>query len=156
MSQPRPRWTNSTSPGAAVLELPNDIAAIEKAVEQAVRRCGRARLDRRRLLFNFRVGLTEAISNAILYGNGEDPEKLVRVELRIRSGEVRARVTDEGGGFDPGAVPDPRLPENLAKPVGRGIFLMRALMDEVHFNASGNSVTLILRESPDGSRARGP
>lgn len=156
MSQARPRWTTSASAGAAVLELPNDIAAIEKAVDQAVHRCGHARLDQRRLLFNFRVGLTEAISNAILYGNGEDPKKRVRVELQIKSGEVRARVTDEGGGFDPAAVPDPRLPENLAKPVGRGIFLMRALMDEVHFNASGNSVTLILRRSVDGSRVGGP
>jgi len=138
------------NPRAAVLELPNDISAIETAVERAVHCCTSARLTRNRLMFNFRVGLTEALSNAILYGNGGDPQKRVRVELRVRSGEVRARVTDEGDGFDPDTVPDPRLPENIPRPDGRGIFLMRALMDEVHYNELGNSVTLVLRE---GTRA---
>ncbi|MYA42452.1 MAG: ATP-binding protein [Gemmatimonadetes bacterium] len=136
----------TVNPRAAVLELPNDISAIETAVERAVDCCTTARLARNRLMFNFRVGLTEALSNAILYGNGGDPQKRVRVELRVRSGEVRARVTDEGKGFDPDAVPDPRLPENIPRPDGRGIFLMRALMDEVHYNELGNSVTLVLRE----------
>ena len=134
------------NPRAAVLELPNDISAIETAVERAVDCCASARLARNRLMFNFRVGLTEALSNAILYGNGGDPQKRVRVELRVRSGEVRACVTDEGAGFDPETVPDPRLPENIPRPDGRGIFLMRALMDEVHYNELGNSVTLVLRE----------
>ena len=73
-------------------------------------------------------------------------KSVLRVELRVRSGEVRARVTDEGSGFDPDTVPDPRLPENIPRPDGRGIFLMRALMDEVHYNELGNSVTLVLRE----------
>ena len=134
------------TPRAAVLELPADISVIENAVERAVDCCASARLARNRLMFNFRVGLTEALSNAILYGNGGDPQKRVRVELRVRSGEVRARVTDEGHGFDPDTVPDPRLPENIPRPDGRGIFLMRALMDEVHYNELGNSVTLVLRE----------
>lgn len=138
------------NPRAAVLELPNDISAIETAVERAVHCCASARLARSRLMFNFRVGLTEALSNAILYGNGGDPRKRVWVELRVRSGEVRACVTDEGNGFDPDTVPDPRLPENIPRPDGRGIFLMRALMDEVHYNELGNSVTLVLRE---GTRA---
>ena len=135
-----------------ILELPNDIGAIEKAVDHAVECCAHARLDRRRLLFNFRVGLTEAISNAMLYGNRNDPGRRVRVELRILPGEVRACVADEGRGFDPDRVPDPRLPENIMRPDGRGVFLMRALMDEVHFNPEGNAVTLVLR-APAGDRA---
>ena len=132
--------------GRVILELPGDIAAIEEAVERAVEFCAPARLERDRLLFNFRVGLTEALSNAILFGGG-DRDRPVRVELRVRAGEVRARVRDQGGGFDPGTVPDPRLPENLARTNGRGIFLMRALMDEVHFNEAGNEVTLVLRDT---------
>ena len=131
-----------------VFELPNDIASIEGAVDHAVEHCAPAGLDRRRLLFNFRVGLTEAISNAILYGNSGDPDSRVRVELRAVPGEVRVRVSDQGDGFDPEAVPDPRLPENLILPNGRGVFLMRALMDEVRFNRGGNAVTLVLREPP--------
>ena len=130
-----------------ILDLPADIAAIEEAVERAVEYCAPARLDRDRLRFNFRVGLTEALSNAILFGGGGDRDRSVRVELRVGSGEVRARVSDRGGGFDPEAVPDPRLPENLAKPSGRGVFLMRALMDEVRFNEAGNEVTLVLRDT---------
>ena len=133
--------------GRVTIDIPGDIAAIEEAVEQAVECCAPARLGQDRLRFNFRVGLTEALSNAILFGGGDSGDRSVRVELRLRRGEVRARVSDGGGGFDPGTVPDPRLPENLAKPKGRGIFLMRALMDEVHFNTTGNEVILILRDS---------
>lgn len=136
-----------------ILDLPNEIGAIEKAVDQAVECCAHARLERRRLLFNFRVGLTEAISNAMLYGNENRRGRRVRVELQVRPGEVRARVADEGCGFDPDRVPDPRLPENIMRPDGRGVFLMRALMDEVHFNPDGNAVTLVLRDSGGGDRA---
>ena len=141
----------STGAGGAetlVFELPNDIAAIEGAVDHAVEHCAPAGIDRRRLLFNFRVGLTEAISNAILYGNSRDPDTRVRVELTAVPGEVRVRVSDQGDGFDPDAVPDPRLPENLLLPDGRGVFVMWALMDEVRFNRRGNAVTLVLREPP--------
>jgi serine/threonine-protein kinase RsbW len=92
------------------------------------------------------VGLTEALSNAMLYGNRQDPQKTVRVELRIRAGDLHVKVTDQGRGFDPASLPDPRTPENRLKAGGRGIFLMRQLMDEVRYNASGNSVTLVLRE----------
>ena len=141
-------------PDPVVLEVPGDLAAIEGVVDHAVEHCAPARLNRRRLLFNFRVGLTEAISNAILYGNSHDPDKRVLVELRAVPGEVVARVSDQGGGFDPEAVPDPRLPENLTLPDGRGVFLMRALMDEVRFNRAGNTVTLILREPPGAPPAR--
>ena len=128
-----------------IIDLPADIAAIEEVVERAVEYCAPAWPERDRLRFNFRVGLTEALSNAILFGGGGDRDRSVRVELRVGSGEVRARVSDRGGGFDPEAVPDPRLPENLAKPSGRGVFLMRALMDEVRFNEAGNEVTLVKR-----------
>ena len=131
---------------SVVLEVENDIAAIENAVEYFVRWCDASCRDRKRLLLNFRVGLTEALSNAMLYGNGDDPEKTVRVELRMVSGDLQVEVTDQGAGFDPAGLPDPRTPENLTKPGGRGIFLMRKLMDEVRFNATGNSVTLVLRE----------
>ena len=128
-----------------ILELPNDIRSIEHAVEYVMRHCSTCCNYARRFNLNFRVGLTEALSNAMLYGNASDPEKRVRVEVTIRVEEVAVRVTDQGVGFDPTTVPDPTLPDNLSKSGGRGIFLMRALMDEVRFNAQGNSVTLVLR-----------
>ena len=131
---------------SVVLELANDISAIEKAVDHFVQRLAASCRDRRRLLLNFRVGLTEALSNAMLYGNQEDPEKVVRVELWVEAGDLRIQVTDQGAGFDPARIEDPRTPKNLNKVGGRGIFIMRELMDEVHFNAAGNSITLVLRE----------
>ena len=133
-----------------VFDLPSDLGVIERAVDQAVECCAPARIEERLLLFNFRVGLTEAIANAVLYGNGRDPAKRVTVALEVLLGEVRATVSDEGGGFDPAALPDPRLPENLGRPDGRGVFVMRRLMDEVRFNAAGNQVTLVLRSDPGG------
>lgn len=138
-----------------VLELPSDLSSIEQAVEFVMRRCEPCRVDDRRLKLNFRVGLTEALANAMQYGNGYDPGKRVRVEVTVRSCSVMARITDEGRGFNPDGVPDPTLPTNLMKPGGRGLFLMRKLLDEVHYNARGNSVTLVLRFSlDDGSDSR--
>ena len=128
-----------------ILELPNDIRSIENAVEYVMRHCSTCCDYARRFNLNFRVGLTEALSNAMIYGNDGDPEKRVRVEVTVKVEEVAVRVTDQGVGFDPTSVPDPTLPDNITKTGGRGIFLMKALMDEVRFNDQGNSVTLVLR-----------
>ncbi len=132
-----------------VLELPNDLRTIEHAVEYVMQRCQKCEGHARRLRLNFRVGLTEALSNAMLYGNGHDPKKRVRVEVTIGSGAIVAKVTDEGHGFDPEKVPDPKAPQNITRPGGRGLFLMRKLLDEVSYNREGNSVTLVLRLGSD-------
>ena len=128
-----------------VLELPTDVRSIEHAVEYVVRRCQACEAEAHRLRLNFRVGLTEALSNAMMYGNGHDPTKRVLVEVSLAQGELKARITDQGSGFDPSSVPDPTSPENLVKAGGRGLFLMRQLLDEVSFNDRGNEVTLVLR-----------
>jgi serine/threonine-protein kinase RsbW len=138
-----------------VLELPNDLQAIERAVEELVARSREAGFicDHRRL--NLQVGVTEALSNAMLYGNGRDPRKRVRIEARITAESIIINVTDEGRGFDPAAVPDPTLPANLPRPGGRGLFLIRKLMDRVEFNDCGNSITMVLhRERPVLDRER--
>lgn len=132
-----------------VLELPTDIRSIEHAVEYVMQRCPSCASHSRRLRLNFRVGLTEALSNAMVYGNGHDPAKRVLVEVTLADGHIEARVTDQGGGFNPAAVPDPTRPENLTASGGRGIFLMRQLLDEVTFNDQGNQVRLVLRLDND-------
>ncbi len=132
-------------PPDLVLELPNDLRAIPEAVDHVVRCCSTCEELARRLRLNFRVSLTEALSNAMLYGNGSDPSKRVKVEVLVTDTQITARVIDQGDGFDPQVVPDPTTPENLTRPGGRGIFLMRELMDEVQFNEAGNAVTLVLR-----------
>ncbi len=137
-----------------VLELPSDTGTIERAVEYVMVRCRDCAVERRRLRLNFRVSLAEALANAMLYGNGEDPTKYVRLEVTIERARVEARITDEGAGFDPSVVPDPTLPANISRTHGRGLFLMRALLDEVSFNERGNSITLVLRASGPASGSK--
>ncbi|MBW3535018.1 MAG: ATP-binding protein [Gemmatimonadetes bacterium] len=127
-----------------VLELPNDLRTIEHAVEYVMQRCAGHDEHARKLRLNFRVGLSEALANAMLYGNADDPRRKVRVEVTLGEGELTAKIRDEGQGFDPEAVPDPTAPGNVKKTGGRGLFLMRKLMDEVHYNEEGNEVTLVL------------
>lgn len=128
-----------------VLELPTDVQSIEGAVQQVMERCASRTHESRRLELNLRVGLTEALSNAMLYGNAHDPSLHVQLEVRFVNGRLRATVRDQGNGFDPTAVPDPTRPENLSRPCGRGLFLMRQLLDEVFYNERGNEVTLVLQ-----------
>src|SRR5688500_17996557 len=130
---------------AFVLELPSDPRVIETAVAYLVDRLRAYDFGGSRLNLNFRVGVAEALANAMIYGNGSDPDKRVRVEVELSSAEVALQVYDEGTGFDPAKVPDPTLPENLDGTGGRGIFLIRELMDEVRYNEPGNCVRLVLR-----------
>jgi serine/threonine-protein kinase RsbW len=93
-------------------------------------------------VFAVRLGLEEALVNAIRHGNRGDPGKRVRVRYRVTAEEVRAEVEDEGRGFDPGAVADPLDEAELARPCGRGLLLMRHYLDGVFYNEAGNAVTL--------------
>jgi serine/threonine-protein kinase RsbW len=135
-----------------VLELPNDLRAIERSVDYLMDKGREVGFDCDRLRLNFRVGLTEALANAMLYGNCRDPRKRVRVEAHLSPFEITVRVTDEGRGFDPDTVLDPTLPANRARPGGRGIFLIQQLMDRVEYNERGNSITMILRGRDTASR----
>lgn len=135
-----------------VLELPSDLRMIEGAVAYLVRRCRAFDFEGSRLDLNFRVGVCEALANAVIYGNRKDPEKRVRVEVELSVERVEVRVIDQGGGFDPSQVPDPTLPEHLEEPGGRGIFLLHRLMDQVEYNDRGNEVCLLLLR--DGPRRR--
>ncbi len=76
----------------------------------------------------------EAVINAILHGNKKDPAKQVHVCYELNDEVLRIKIADEGAGLDPDSVPDPLAPENLLRSSGRGIFLMKAIMDEVHFH----------------------
>jgi serine/threonine-protein kinase RsbW len=138
------RESRSMSRQALVLELRSDVAHVGQAVEYVLSRCAHFARNEHRLGFNFRVGLTEALTNAMMYGNGQDPDKRVCVEVRVEGTSITARVTDEGAGFDPSEVPDPTVDPYRLRPNGRGLFLMRELLDEVRYNEQGNSVTLVL------------
>jgi serine/threonine-protein kinase RsbW len=129
------------------MTVPSRLAVVEEAVEIVARHLEAHFVDRHTIRFNLRVAFTEALSNAIVYGNGEDPAKQVLVRVRFGRFAVEMEVTDDGAGFSPDRVPDPTLPENLSRADGRGLFLIRHLMDEVHFNQRGNSICMILRRA---------
>ena len=94
------------------------------------------------------VALREALLNAIIHGNRKDPHKHVYVTISCGAdGEVVMTIRDEGAGFDSSSVPDPTAPEHRMSTHGRGIYLMRALMDEVSFEEGGTVV--YMRKSPD-------
>jgi len=127
------------------LDVPSDVAFVGAAVELISDACHTGVLSRRRVRFNLRTALAEALSNAMLYGNGADAAKLVRVRVELGTHLVRIHVADEGAGFDEAAVPDPTTPERLEREDGRGLFVMRHLVDQVTFNVRGNAVCLILK-----------
>lgn len=130
-----------------VLYVPSDVSFIEEAVELVARHLDAHFADRRTIRFNLRVALSEALANAILYGNGADPDKQVMVRVQFGRTAIEMEVEDEGPGFDPDAVPDPTAPERLTHSDGRGIFLIQRLVDEVRFNQKGNAICMILRRA---------
>jgi serine/threonine-protein kinase RsbW len=93
-------------------------------------------------VFAVHLALEEAFINALKHGNKMDTGKQVQIEYLVGPDRVEILVTDEGDGFDPESVPDPRCGENLYRANGRGLFLIRAYMDEVEFNERGNQVRM--------------
>ena len=93
-------------------------------------------------VFALRMGLDEAISNAIRHGNKSNPDKQVEIEVAFAGRSAHIRILDQGEGFDPAKVPDPRQPENLDRPGGRGLLLIRAYMKKVDWNPKGNQIQL--------------
>jgi serine/threonine-protein kinase RsbW len=91
---------------------------------------------------NIMIAVTEAVNNAIKHGNRGDSAKNVSLALSLEEGLIKFRVEDEGSGFDFHNLPDPTAPENIEKPGGRGIFLMKHLADEVDFTEKGKVVEL--------------
>ena len=93
-------------------------------------------------MYGVHVSLEEAIINAIKHGNQRDPEKKVHVVVKSTAENFYLKVTDQGAGFDPLAVPDCTAPENLELGSGRGLLMMRHYMDEVIYNHTGNQLEL--------------
>ncbi len=136
----------SDSQVALDVEIPSDVKYIEGVIELATRKCRELSIPPRKCSLNVRVALAEALSNAILRGNGDAAHKRVRLKATVSDTAVVFDVTDEGPGFDLGADrPDPTTPENLTQEDGRGLFLMQRLMDRVErFQSNGNVVRLTL------------
>ncbi|MHC4717031.1 MAG: ATP-binding protein [Planctomycetota bacterium] len=126
--------------------IPTDLQAARSCAEQFLAKV-EAQGYSEAELFAVRLALEEALINAIKHGNRSDPDKTITVAVEMNGEDVAITVTDEGSGFDPDHVPDPTADENLEKPCGRGIMLMRVYMDDVTFNDRGNQVRMIKKRA---------
>lgn len=125
------------------LDLPSNfdkIPRVEQFIDEA---CETFQIDED-LYGNILIAVTEAVNNAIQHGNEEDPDRTFTISFEANEElhKLKFRVEDAGEGFDHENVPDPTAPENLEKPYGRGIFLMRNLADEVEFYEGGSVVEI--------------
>lgn len=91
---------------------------------------------------NVLIAVTEAVTNAISYGNRNDVTKQVKLLFENKGDFLRVSISDEGQGFDYESLPDPTAPENLEKLEGRGIYLMKSLSDKLSFHNNGSKVEL--------------
>lgn len=113
--------------------LGSELSAIEPVVEAIVALCERAGFPTRHCRLNVPVAVTEALSNAILRGNAGDRTRLLRVSATVRADRLEVEVGDDGPGFDlEAAARSPVDADWLDREDGRGVFLMRQLMDAVH------------------------
>jgi serine/threonine-protein kinase RsbW len=136
MSQPIWSWTSRK-------ELPSRKGAHQEHLEEILRELERLGWDRDgRDYFGVLMALEESLTNAIRHGNKCDESKRVLVECKASPDRFWLRVTDEGPGFKPQAVPDCTADENLGCPGGRGLALIQAYMTFVQYNECGNSVTM--------------
>jgi serine/threonine-protein kinase RsbW len=116
--------------------LPSKVAAISPFVDRLMllfRKCGCVSEGESEV----EIALREALANAIIHGNHENSGKHVHVRCRCEPTEISIAVKDEGSGFDVDRISDPTAPENTGSAHGRGIYLMKALMDEVRFEEGG-------------------
>ena len=129
------------------IELPSNIDLVEPVAHYLttlVDRIWSLAADPR---LSLAIALYEALANAIKHGNHNDPAKLVRITAEISRNEATFTVEDEGGGFKVNDIPPPKDPDNLLKPSGRGVLLIKTIMNETRYNVRGNKLTMIKKRA---------
>ena len=101
-------------------------------------------------VFAVHLGIEEAFINAVRHGNKFDPAKKVTITYKIEPEKAEVFLADEGDGFVPDGVPDPRVGNNIYKVGGRGLFLIHSYMDKVDFNKQGNCICMVKYNSNKG------
>jgi len=132
------------------MTIPSDLAEARRVqclIAEALQASAYSEHD----IFSIKLALEEALVNAIKHGNQMDPDKRVFVRYRVTSERFDILITDEGPGFNPEEVPDPTASENIERPCGRGLLIMRGFMTEVQYLGKGNSVSMAkVRDGPAG------
>lgn len=120
---------------------PNNLITVEEFINYFAKELG---LDDEQLN-GLLLSITEATTNAIIHGNKGDRKKNVYIDVSTSDSTLTVVVRDEGVGFDPSEVPDPTHPDNLLKDSGRGLYLMKVYMDELHYNHTPTGTETILK-----------
>jgi len=128
--------------GVAVDVTISSDPAEARRIQDDIERLLQARHINEHDVFSVKLALEEALVNAIKHGNQMDRTKKVHIVYQLHADRFEIRISDDGTGFDPCDVPDPTAFENLERPCGRGLMLMRHYMTEVAFNDRGNGVTM--------------
>ena len=124
------------------LNMPADSEAIATVVDAISETLARLEVPEQKRL-EVALAVQEALANAVVHGCGNDPSKQVRCRLKSDPrGRIVIIVTDPGPGFSPYLLSDPKRRENLYADHGRGVYLIRQLMDEVHFELGGNEIRM--------------
>jgi serine/threonine-protein kinase RsbW len=92
--------------------------------------------------YNIMIAVTEGVNNAINHGNKLNPNKVVEFSVKADKNKLYVRISDQGTGFDPNTIADCLEPENLLKSSGRGVFIIRELMDDVRIESSSNGTVI--------------
>jgi serine/threonine-protein kinase RsbW len=138
-----------SSTNSAAVIISSDPAEARR-VQEEIESCLKSQRCSEHDIFSIRLALEEALVNAIKHGNHMDRSKKVHIAYHVLPERFEVHITDEGIGFDPYDVPDPTAVENLERPCGRGLMLMRYYMNEVSFNERGNSVRMV-KTFPNGT-----
>ncbi len=143
MGEPAWSWTfaekiaSSTDAGHAAIELL--LSALTDAGWEG------------RDFFHIQMAVEEAMVNAVTHGNQESPDKQVELEFKVDPKIAYLRIKDQGNGFDPADLPDPRDDENISCTNGRGVMLIQELMTEVSYNARGTEVVMTKHRSSENN-----
>jgi serine/threonine-protein kinase RsbW len=143
-SEPAPL---ESGPVAVDLAMASDVKEVETAVELIAEQCFAGMMPRPQTAFRLRVTLAEALSNAILRGNHEDPTKQVWVRAELTAEAIRLSVSDEGSGCELERRAAPCLPADPDQDRGRGLFIIKNLAEQVEFNDRGNTIWMTLPRS---------
>ncbi len=134
--------SNTHIPNATIIEIKRDRTRISDLIDEILQHAENQGFGASSI-FAIRLAIEEAITNAFEHGHEHlDPELSIKVEYAVNEDEIAVAIEDQGPGFVPADLPDPTLVENLSKPSGRGVMLMKAYMTRVDFNDKGNRVCM--------------
>lgn len=134
--------------------MDSNLESVNQAEELATKMAAKAGFDEENVN-RISMAVREAAVNAVLHGNAYDPKKKITIGFESTSAALVITVSDEGRGLNPDDIPDPLAPENLLKQSGRGIFLIRAFMDEVRIRSLGPGTEVIMTKNVQGEDAEG-